>query len=243
MKCSYHQTNLASARCSCCQRSICPACDHRIKGSPYCQDCIVAGIEMLRRPRGERIDSRSSSRPEEKSPLIAMLLGLIPGLGAAYNGQNVKALVHFVVTMGLWMLADVFHSTLEAALAMTGVAFYLYTLYDAFASAQRQRAGVDLQVEDERIKLFLRQHTHLCGGLLVSIGALAIINAVFPQYLYRLWPLLLILTGLFLLRGYYRGQHQRLDKPAYPIPPPSVIPSSYDRSTSDFAGAEGRYER
>jgi TM2 domain-containing membrane protein YozV len=243
MKCSYHQTSIASARCSSCRRSICPACDHRIKGSPYCQDCIVAGIEMLRRHESGGIDPRSSSRTEEKSPLIALLLGLVPGLGAAYNGQNVKALVHFVVTVGLWTLADIFHSTLEAALAMTGVAFYLYTLYDAFASAQRQRAGVNLQVEDERIKLFLRHRTNVCGGLLVCIGALAILNAVFPHHLYRLWPLLLILAGLYLLRGYYRGQHERLTKPAYPTPPPSVIPSSYDRSTSDFAGAEGRYER
>jgi TM2 domain-containing membrane protein YozV len=198
---------------------------------------------MLRRREGVKIDHRTGSRPEEKSPLIALLLGLIPGLGAAYNGQNVKALVHFVVTMGLWMLADIFHSTLEAALAMTGVAFYLYTLYNAYASAQRQRAGINLQVEDERIKLFLRQHTNVCGGLLVSIGALAILNAFFPYHLYRLWPLLLILAGLYLLRLYYRNQHERLTKPAYPTPPRSVVPSSYDRSTSDFARAESRYER
>src|SRR5690242_17174479 len=128
MKCAFHSTNLASARCSSCDRSLCAACDHRIKGYPYCQDCIVAGIEMLKhRTAGEPRRTR-----EEKSPLAALLLGLVPGLGAAYNGQPVKALVHFMITAGLWTLADVFDSSLEVVFALAGLAFYAYSLYDAF---------------------------------------------------------------------------------------------------------------
>lgn len=34
---------------------------------------------------------------EQKNPKLAMLLGLIPGLGQFYNGQNIKALMLFLV--------------------------------------------------------------------------------------------------------------------------------------------------
>ena len=41
MSCAYHLTNRAVVQCSRCGRPLCPACDHRIRGFPYCQDCIV----------------------------------------------------------------------------------------------------------------------------------------------------------------------------------------------------------
>ncbi|MEK7832446.1 MAG: hypothetical protein AAB401_15250, partial [Acidobacteriota bacterium] len=152
MKCTYHPTNLASARCSSCDRNLCPACDHRIKGYPYCQDCIVAGIQMLRQTASHQAQSPGG---HGKSPYLAVLLGLVPGLGAAYNGQPVKALVHFVVTAGLWTLADVFHASLEVTCALASFAVYVYSLYDAFHAAQRQRNGADLGEEDERLRQFM----------------------------------------------------------------------------------------
>ncbi|HEY0082478.1 MAG TPA: hypothetical protein VGB61_06790, partial [Pyrinomonadaceae bacterium] len=47
MNCAYHNMNAAVVQCSRCSRPLCPACDHRIRGFPYCQDCIVAGVELL----------------------------------------------------------------------------------------------------------------------------------------------------------------------------------------------------
>ena len=159
MNCAYHSMHAASARCSSCGRAICPACDHRIKGNPHCQDCIVAGIDLLRRnaANGQRPHSN-----EDKSPALALALGLIPGLGAAYNGQNIKALVHFAVTVGLMTLSDIFDWPLEIALGLGGFAFYCYSMYDAYASAQRRRNGEDLGLEDERLKSFLRERPQVC---------------------------------------------------------------------------------
>ena len=48
MNCAYHSVNAAVVNCNGCGKPFCPACDHRIKGFPFCQDCIVAGVEMLR---------------------------------------------------------------------------------------------------------------------------------------------------------------------------------------------------
>src|SRR2546429_4390184 len=61
------------------------SCDHRVRGFPFCQDCIVAGVELLRQ--------QSTVNPayilrRKSSPFIATLLSFVPGLGAAYNGQT-----------------------------------------------------------------------------------------------------------------------------------------------------------
>jgi hypothetical protein len=48
MYCSYHAKNPAVVQCNQCARWLCPACDHRVRGFPFCQDCIVAGVELLR---------------------------------------------------------------------------------------------------------------------------------------------------------------------------------------------------
>lgn len=238
MKCSYHPTNLASSRCSACDRSLCPACDHRIKGYPYCQDCIVAGVELLRKNTGGQLQPNA----EGKSPIFALLLGLIPGLGAAYNGQPVKALVHFVVTAGLWTLADVFHSTLEVTCALASLAVYVFSLYDAFRSAQRQRHGANLHEEDEQLRQFMRARTNLWGGLLVGIGALTTLHIIFPVQTSRFWPLLLVVAGIYLLNEFRRNKNQASPESVYRTPPPSVIQPNLESQTREFA-ANRRYDR
>ena len=236
MKCVFHPTNPASARCSACERPLCPACDHRIKGLPCCQDCIVIGIETLRRSGG----GNRIIHLEEKSPLIALLLGLVPGVGAAYNGQNIKALTHFLAIVGLWVLADIFDGPLELVFGLGSVAFYFYSIYDAFQSAQDLRRGEDLSGEDERLKLFLQQRMNLFGGLLTSVGALATLDFWFPNRLSRLWPVLLIIAGVYLILSYYRNIRTPEAKTTYRTPPPSAITSSLDPGASEFASNQYR---
>jgi len=237
MKCVFHPANSASARCSACERSLCPACDHRIKGISCCQDCIVTGIETLRRSnaRNAHKDGR-----EEKSPLIALLLGLVPGLGAAYNGQNIKALTHFMAVIGLWVLADVFGMPLEIAFGFGSAAFYFYSIYDAFQSAQRLRKGGDLRGEDEWLRLFLQQRMNLFGALLISVGAFAILDFALPHALHNFWPGLLIIAGVYLIWSFYRKGRAPQVKTVYRTPPPSVIPSNFERGASDLAGNQYR---
>lgn len=234
MNCFSHPQTLATVRCSSCDRGLCPRCDHRIKGYPYCQDCIVEGIDALR----SRRTSGSGTFQNEKSPAFAVVMGLIPGLGAAYNGQNVKALVHFTVILGLSMLADIFNSPLGIFFGFAVAGSYIYSIYDAYRSAHRQRMGADLQAEDDSLKYMLRENTRMIGILLLGIGGLSILNLTIPDLIQRFWPVLLILAGLFLLRGYSMSRKEPAPRPLYRTPPPSVIPPSFDRSTSEFAHAE-----
>ncbi len=241
MNCVFHPNNVASARCSACERPLCPICDHRIKGSPCCQDCIVAGIEALRRNAGDgdRVLQRSA-RSEEKSPLVALLLGLVPGVGAAYNGQIIKALTHFMAVAGLWAMADVFGWPLEIVFGLGAAGFYVYSVYDAFQSAQRLRGGEDIRLEDERLKLFLQRRMNLLGALLIGVGALAMAGFWIPNLGRRAWPALLIIAGAYLVWSYYRGGRAPQAKTAYRTPPPSAITSSLEPGARDLASAQRR---
>src|ERR1051326_4576125 len=88
--CSYHAKNPAVVQCNQCARWLCPACDHRVRGFPFCQDCIVAGVELLRHSSS---NSPTDILRRKSSPFIATLLSFVPGLGAAYNGQTSKAVL------------------------------------------------------------------------------------------------------------------------------------------------------
>ena len=241
MKCSYHPATAASARCHSCERPLCSACDHRIKGHPHCQDCIVAGIEALHR------QTESGRRPSpggmEKNPVLALLLAFVPGLGAAYNEQNIKALIHFTITVGLWTLSDIFGSPLETMFLLSCATFYFYSIYDAYNSAHRARQGENLAEEDNRLRASLRDRINLWGGALIGIGLLSILDFRRPDLLQRYWPALLILVGLVCLWLHHSFQRPPSSKPEYRTPPPSVIPSSFDRSTTDFSRADSRYDR
>jgi hypothetical protein len=198
----------------------------------------VAGIEILRRNAGAgRQIFNQGGRQEEKFPLIALLLGLVPGVGAAYNGQNIKALSHFLAVVGLWVLADIFGKPLEIVFGLGGAGFYFYSIYDAFQSAQRLRRGEDVNADDERLKSFLQQRMNLFGAILIGVGALAMLNFWIPTLIQRVWPILLIVAGAYIVWGYYRGG---LAPAAYRPAPPSAIMSRLDTGARDLASNQYR---
>ena len=176
----------------------------------------------------------------EKSPNVATLFGLIPGLGAAYNGQHIKAMVQFVLVVGLWHLADIMPAPFAIMFALGGVGFFFFTLYDARQSAQRLRAGEDLSEDDLRLRQSLREHAPLWGCVLVGFGVISFLHIFFDTELYGLWPVLLIGSGVYLLRGFRRLSHGGIVQTSYRTPPPSVITSRYERPDNEFASLDMR---
>lgn len=234
MNCFYHQVTLANIRCRACTRPLCPACDHRVKGFTYCQDCIVAGVE------GRNSNAQPPRNFEIKSPGLAALLSLIPGLGSAYNGLIIKALVHFAVIVGLWEISDLFHSKL---FGWGGFAFYVYSMFNAFQDAKRLNSGADLSGEEAKLKQILREKTNVWGTGLIGIGALAILRWILPySFISGLWPLLLIGLGIYLLFMYRHEAKPRvtndLSQEFRAEMPPPVI--SFDPVAHDYTQAETR---
>ncbi len=200
MNCGYHSQNAAVVQCNGCGKPLCPACDHRIKGFPYCQDCIVLGVDLLRQ------QNKSSYIPfvkKQTSPFIATFLSFIcPGLGAAYNGQTIKALVYFGVFVGLFQMAILTGGTFIFVLGFLGM--WLFAALDAWRTAQMIRSGLTPDVaEDIFVKRF-SGNPKLWGVVLTVLGAGFLLQAVFNVrgLMKGLMPAMLIGLGIYILRGY-----------------------------------------
>ncbi len=200
MNCAYHSQNVAVVQCNACGKQLCPTCDHRIKGFPFCQDCIVMGVDLLRQ------QSQTNYVPyvtKRTSPFVATILSLIcPGLGAAYNGQTVKALVHFAVFVGLFQMAILTGGTLLFVLGFLGM--WLLAALDAWRTAQAIRSGLTPDVAEDILVKRFSGNPKLWGIVLSVLGVAFLLQSVFNlRGLMRgFLPLMLIGLGVYILRGY-----------------------------------------
>ncbi len=200
MNCAYHIQNVAVVGCNSCGKPLCPACDHRIKGFPYCQDCIVSGVELL------RDYNQSSNAPiikRQTSPFIATVLSFVcPGLGAAYNGQTAKALIYFAVFVGLFQMAVLTGGLPIFVLGFIGM--WLFAALDSFRTARLIRSGVTPNGAEDIIVQRFSGNPKLWGIILTILGASFFLQAFFNIrfFIRAVLPVLLIGLGVYILRDY-----------------------------------------
>src|SRR5213596_2534364 len=175
MYCSYHSKNPAVVQCNQCARPLCLACDHRIRGFPFCQDCIVAGVEMLRYQQSRTTDAHVIRR--QTSPFIATFLSFfVPGLGAAYNGQTSKAIVHFAIFASFFQMAVVTDGVTFFVLGVIGM--WLFAAVDACRTAQLMRSGLSPETEEDVIARRLYGNPLAWGITLIIIGTVFLLHTV-----------------------------------------------------------------
>jgi len=201
MNCAYHSHNGATVSCNGCGKPLCPACDHRIKGFPYCQDCIVLGVDLL---RNHNQSSNSSYVKNQTSPFAALLLSFVcPGLGAAYNGQTHKALIHFAISVGLFQMAINLRMPL---LVFAVLGMWLYSAVDAWKTARLIRSGAKPDLAEDILVQRFSGNPKLWGILLTLLGGTFLLRMVlgdkFSQLMGVLLPFFLIGLGLYILRNY-----------------------------------------
>ena len=148
-----------------------------IKGFPYCQDCIVLGVDLLRQ------QNRTNHVPFVKkrtSPWIATILSMVcPGLGAAYNGQTIKALVYFGVFIGLFQMALLTGTALFmfGFMGMSGISPAL----DAWRTAQVIRSGLTPDVADDVLVKRFSGNPKLWGIVLTVLGGAFLLQQSSPS--------------------------------------------------------------
>lgn len=140
----------------------------------------------------------------QTSPGLAFLLGLIPGVGAIYNGQYAKGLMHAVIFGLLISLADAADNTSgQPMLVMCCVAFYCYMPIEAYHTARKRQLG--LYVDEWSGLLGTRR-----GGRTIPVGPIAIIllgvlfllhslHVLDFHVIVRYWPVILIVAGIAML--------------------------------------------
>jgi Domain of unknown function (DUF5668) len=138
------------------------------------------------------------------SPGLAFVLGMIPGVGAVYNGQYAKGLVH-VVILGL-IFSILGNGAARGFEPMFGIlipCFWFYMCFEAYHTAKKRRDG---EAVDEFSGL-VRQHGRpsrfpAAPVLLIAFGLLFLLDNLEILKIGRLlryWPAVLIVLGLYLL--------------------------------------------
>ena len=240
--CAYHPKNPAVVQCNQCARRLCSACDHRIRGFPFCQDCIVAGVELLRH------ESQSSNSPvtyRNSSPFVATLLSFVPGLGAAYNGQTAKAIVHFAIFASFFQMAVLTQGVHFFILGVLGT--WLFAAVDACRTAQLMRAGLTPDTEEDVITRRLYGNPFAWGITLIVIGTLFLLHTLLGVQLpvRQLLPVALVALGAYMLFDYVRrrGSTSRVVRFDSRRPPPSVVSNAIVESPRFRSGETTQLSR
>src|SRR5437016_6718831 len=231
MNCAYHAKNPAVVQCNQCARPLCPACDHRIRGFPFCQDCIVAGVELLR--QNSQFNASHVLR-RKSSPFVATLLSFVPGLGAAYNGQTSKAIVHFAIFASFFQMAVVTDGVTFFVLGVVGT--WLFAAVDACRTAQLMRAGLAPDAEEDAITRQLYGNPLAWGVTLLVLGSMFLAHTLLGvQFaMRRALPVTLVILGAYILFDYLKRHRRRDEMRLFDVnnPPPSVVVNT--QFTRDF---------
>jgi hypothetical protein len=190
MKCAVHTDVDAAGYCRNCGKALCPPCARDVRGILYCETCLA---DILTKPAGPAAPTGSGS------PGLAAVLGFVPGLGAVYNGQYLKALVHVIIFAAFVGFLNGNHGDGADAVAGIGLsAFIVYMAIDAFRTAKAKQLG-------EKLPGGLGEFsTDKPVGpiLLIVLGVLFLLDkmGVFSvDRLFDYWPVFLIAVGVLLL--------------------------------------------
>lgn len=226
MNCALHPDREATAYCRSCGRALCPEDQRDIYGVIYCQNCLAPGVAAAGADAGV---------PGAPRPALALLLGFIPGVGAIYNGQYLKAFVQVVIFGFLIALVNGANGFLSPLAGIAVAAFYFYMVIDSYHTAKRLEAGLPapdvLNLGAEQI------NAPIAAIVLIAIGVLFLLRSLgffFYDFSRFLWPILLIAVGVYLLR---RDRAQRALAPPMPPPPPHVPPAVVEPPASNSTSA------
>jgi hypothetical protein len=142
------------------------------------------------------------------NPAAAFVLGLIPGVGAIYNGEFFKAAIHILVFGSLIQLSA--FRGMAPLFSLLAFGFYWYMPFEAYYTARKRvmkAQGVDLETPFDRLyeRLEKIDKKELWGGTaLIVLGGLFLLenfNILRIDWIARLfWPVVLIGIGLWLLK-------------------------------------------
>jgi TM2 domain-containing membrane protein YozV len=249
MNCAQHSEVTATAFCRECGKPMCPECQHPAMGSVYCETHLPAAArtpyssvpyEPTSPPSASFAPQytvppyvppayttqpapspyTAAVQPDDSVyPILALLLGLIPGVGAIYNGQYAKGLVHAVV-FGL-LVSTVANSRTGGMAALVGImiaAWVFYMAFEAYHTARKRRFGVAVDEFSGQLDFRMGGGKVPTGAiLLIGLGFLLLLDTTdiisidqFEQY----WPVGLIIFGLWLLYSRLHHNQQRHDAEA-----------------------------
>ena len=141
-----NSANPVVAFCQQCGRPLTAAARRQVDAGTFCEPC--ATIRSARPTDWKQVNdpvagARTPSTPSvtaEPNPVLGGFLGLIPGVGAMYNGQYPKGVIHLIVFVVLVSLAD----NLNWVFWWFVWGWVFYQAFEAYHTAQARRDGQPL---------------------------------------------------------------------------------------------------
>jgi len=135
MPCVNHPEAAVQSYCQSCGKPLCTSCVRTTAaGQVFCEQCqATSGVD----PSQAYWQAYVTPPRGVPNPAAAAVLGLIPGVGAMYNGQLFKGLIHVVIFAVLVSITENY--------GVFGIfigAWVLYQSFEAFHTAKARRDGL-----------------------------------------------------------------------------------------------------
>jgi TM2 domain-containing membrane protein YozV len=132
MDCANHSGVAATAYCQNCGKALCATCVRSAPGGQiFCEPCWTSWHSVHPPFAGTASDV--------PNPAVAAALGIIPGVGAMYNGQFLKGLIHVFIFAVLVSTAGHY-----GIFGLFIAAWVLYQVFEAYHVAKARRDGQPL---------------------------------------------------------------------------------------------------
>ena len=135
MNCANHPDAPAVAYCRTCGKPLCNVCARDVAGVIHCEQCLTSQASSTVPPSGPPVMGPPPGTPR---PGLAALLGLIPGVGAMYNGEFAKGFIHVLIFATLIWMSDHVSGVVGIGVA----AFYIYMPIEAYKTAKAREMGL-----------------------------------------------------------------------------------------------------
>jgi TM2 domain-containing membrane protein YozV len=210
MKCAVHPEVDATGYCRNCGKPVCAVCVRPVHDVFYCEDCLATVLGHAApapaAPAGV-VPSVSAAPTRAGNPGVAFVLGfLFPGLGAVYNGQYSKALIHIVVFAAFILgLSSDMDGGMKAVFGILLAGFIFYMAFDAMHTAQSKQRG---ETPVDPLESWSKERP-IGPIILIVLGTIFLLHNFdwFPFYrLVRFWPLILIIAGGLMFRNRLSGR-------------------------------------
>jgi hypothetical protein len=146
--------------------------------------------------------------PGRKSPFLAAVLSVVPGLGCVYIGHYVRGFT-IAASIGLiTLLASQVSESIAPLFGMAAFFVWLFNIIDAGRMAALYNhavAGRDVMELPEDFKVPKMGGSIVGGAILLGVGLIAISNTLFSiplDWIETWWPVFPIALGAYL---FYRG--------------------------------------
>jgi len=192
--CYKHTETPAAAFCRTCGKALCQTCQRPVQGTIVCEEHAPA----------QQTAPAPALSGADTSPGLAFVLGLIPGVGAVYNGQYAKGIVH-VIIFGLLISITSSGAShgLEPLFGLLIAIWYAYMPFEAYHTARKRQMGQSVDEFSSLLPLKSYQTGFPVGPVvLIALGVLFLLNTLDILDFHRVvryWPVLLIGLGAYML--------------------------------------------